>query len=233
MEFLTAKLELFGLFQENDFEAFVKKGLKHQKEIVLSRCTNGSLISVSFPGYKSFMKDGKVIYDYRIDIHKNGIKTALSHANIITDIYNKIRYGRMFSLAMSNALITLSKEGPLDMELWISDLPYKVLKPSIPLLNEVEKAHVGKIYNRLGNSFDLSLEELFNCIKWIVIQEDINYPISEGFEGRKMSFARYLETVFVSQNSKYSLTNVLDRTLIHKRPKPWAEMDYSFLEEIF
>jgi UDP-N-acetylglucosamine transferase subunit ALG13 len=222
MDFLLAKHELYRLFQENDFEIYLEQGLKHQKETVLAHCSTGTEISVSFPGYKAYIKDGKVIYDYRIDIIKDGLKTALSHANIITDIYNKVRNGQMFSLAMSNALIAISKEGSLDMDLWISELPYRACKPSEVLLNEVEKTHVAKVFNRAGNSFNLSLEELFTSIKWIVIQEDINYPISEGFEGRRMSFARYLEAVFVSQNLKYTLADVLERTLVHKRPKAWS-----------
>jgi hypothetical protein len=232
MDFLSAKEKLKEVFVENNFELHLKNGLKHVKEELLSTCGNGSQITVSFPGYKAYKKQEKVVYDYRIDIHKNGVKTALSHANIITDIYNKIKHGRLMSLAMSNALISLSKEGPLDMKLWMSDLLYRPVKPGKSLLDEVEKAHLGKVYNRLGNSFDLTLEEMFLSIKWIVIQEDLNYPISENFEGRRMSFARYLETVFITQNNKYSLEDVLKRTLLHKRPIPWIEMDYSFIDLI-
>jgi len=38
-------------------------------------------------------------------------------------------------------------------------------------------------------------EQLITSIKWIVLQEDINYPIPK-YEGRKMPFARYLEAYF-------------------------------------
>ncbi len=35
-----------------------------------------------------------------------------------------------------------------------------------------------------------------------------------------MSFARYLEIVFITQNDKYSLEQVLKMALVHKRPTP-------------
>ncbi|MFT7250149.1 MAG: hypothetical protein ACI97P_002931 [Arcticibacterium sp.] len=38
------------------------------------------------------MKQVRVVYDYRIDIEKAGVKTVLSHSNIIGDMYKKRRF---------------------------------------------------------------------------------------------------------------------------------------------
>ncbi|MFT5884917.1 MAG: hypothetical protein ACI9IP_001374 [Arcticibacterium sp.] len=232
MNFRDARTVLEGIFLANNFELSLKKGLKHTQQRVLETCSSGTIISVSFPGYKAQMKQGKVVYDYRIDIEMRGLKTALSHANIIVDIYNKIRNGGLFALGMGNALIEVSEDSPFALKSYGSDLAYSQIKPPDELLHKMVSAHGEKSFNKLGNSFDLTLEELFKSIKWIVVQEDINYPIEAGFEGRRMAFARYLEAVFVSQNDTYQIEEVIARALAHRRVKPWLEMDYTFLKNI-
>lgn len=233
MNFNAAQNALLAIFEKYNFKKAVKANLRHSESVRLLKCRSGSEISVSFPGYKAYSKpSGEMIYDYRIDILKNGISTSLSHANLIVDIYNKIKFGRMFPLGICNALIQLSKENDIDLKQFEADLRYTKKKPSEELLNSVSSWHGEKKFNRLGNSFDLTLEELFLSIKWIVIQEDINYPIKEGYLGRKMCFSRYLETVFVTHQREYGLENVIRRTLSHTRPDAWPNMDYSFLEDI-
>ena len=217
MNFSAARAVLEGIFLANDFESNVKKGLKHTHQQVLETCGNGAIISVSFPGYKAQFRKEKVIFDYRIDIEKDGVKTALSHANIIVDIYNKIRNGGMFALGMSNALLDISKDSILNLKNYGADLAYKSVNPPDDLVKKITSIHGEKSFNKVGNSFDLTLEELFKSIKWIVVQEDINYPIEAGFEGRRMAFARYLEAVFVLENNTYQLKEVIERALAHKR----------------
>lgn len=47
---------------------------------------------------------------------------------------------------------------------------------------------------------------------WTTLQEDINYPASEGYEGRRMAFKRYIEALDTTlEDSEYSLTDVMVR----------------------
>ncbi len=125
-------------------------------------------------------------------------------------------------------MIKVAQQGAVDLTKAVTMLPYKPVAPPQSLISRVQKAHGNKGYNKYGNFADLTIEELLSCIKWIVLQEDINYPIARNFEGRKMPFARYLETIFITQNSSHSLEEVIKRALAHSRPKQWREMDYSF-----
>jgi len=110
MKFLETKKYLFQIFQENHFRENIEAKNLHCSESILETCANGIQISVCYPGYKSKLKGNKIVYDFRVDITKNGIKTALSHANIITDIYNKIVNGGMESDLLKNYLIESSFE---------------------------------------------------------------------------------------------------------------------------
>ena len=231
MNFIDAKKHLQNTFDNNHFTQHVKEGRIHTTQVLIEKCTNNTEISISFPGYKASVKENKTVYDYRVDIKKNGVQTALSHANIITDIYNKIVNGGIPITLFYKALIEMAKNGTLDILEIEQKLAYKPYKPSGVLIERVRNAHRKKQYNETGNSFDLTLEELFLSIKWIALQEDINYPMPR-FEGRKMPFARYVETIFITQNNTHSLEEVIERTLSHKRPSPWKEIDYSFLKTI-
>ncbi|MDM8555910.1 hypothetical protein QUF75_14350 [Desulfococcaceae bacterium HSG7] len=163
-----------------------------------------------------------------MDITKSGVTTALSHANIITDIFNKIQNGEMSANNLKAVLIEVAQEGNIDLDKIKANLAYNPIAPPQTLISRVRTAHGKKNYNHVGNSSDLTIEELLASIKWIVLQEDINYPIRNHYEGRKMPFARYLETVFITQNNSHSLEEVISRALTHSRPAQWAETDYSF-----
>lgn len=228
MNFKQAITYLTTVFNQNSFSQNVHNKNTHATQVVVETCSNGTEISVSFPGYKAYITGNKTVYDYRVDIVKNGIKTALSHTNIITDIYNKISSCNMSASEFRSVLIDVSQEGNIALQSIIQRLPYNPSVPNQNLLTRVKNAHNGKTYNAIGNSFDLTLEELLSSIKWIVLQEDINYPILNGYEGRKMPFARYLEAIFVTQNTSHTLEEVIQRALSHSRPSQWNEMDYSF-----
>jgi hypothetical protein len=232
MEFSKSKDLLLDIFTSNNFDNNVINGNTHATEFVVEICSTGSKISVSFPGYKSEIRNGKTIYDYRIDILKNESLVALSHSNIVTDIYNKIVNGNMIARDMAIELAKAGVDSKFDLEQATRKLKYNSVIPTTKIISRVHSAHKGKFYNKTGNSFDLTIEELFTCIKWIVIQEDINYPISKNFEGRRMSFYRYIEAAFVAQNNLYSLEDVISRTLSHSRSQKWGEISYKFSSKI-
>lgn len=232
MNFLHASGYLTKIFEENSFAARVAANDIHSCLVPIQSLANDSKIHISFPGYKAKQTRWGMTYDYRVDLVKNGISTALSHANIITDIYNKITQGGMCPLRLKEVLIEVTQEGDIKLDAISAALTYSPTDPSPTLIERVAVAHNGKTFNRTGNSFDLTLEELLASIKWIVLQEDINYPIARGLEGRKMPLARYIETILITQDSTHSLEEVIARALSHTRPARWADMDYSFLELI-
>jgi len=232
VNFKESKEKLINIFQQNKFSEMLMQKKFHSCEVEIQICSNKTPILISFPGYKAIFSKNKVIYDYCVKIIKNNLHVILSHTNIITDIFNKIKYGGMSANNLKDVLINLAEKGTIELSNTEEKLSYKPVAPSKELVDRVHSAHGKKIYNITGNSFDLTIEELLVCIKWIVLQEDINYPICDGYKGRKMPFERYLETIFITQNDSHSFEEVINRTLIHLRPPKWADMDYSFTDLI-
>lgn len=234
MDFVNTTNTLINLFENSNFliDAKNKRFNINSKEVF--RC-NDSILVISYPGKKTrFSSNGKTIvaHDYRVMLVKYGRTFVLSHVNIIIDIYNKIVNCGMPAENLRKAIIDAIQEGVLDLNKVKMMLPYTPKPPPEELLLIAEMAHGGKIFPAKGNSFNLTLQELFVCIKYIVLQEDINYPISQNKQGRKMPAARYLETIFVTQNDSHTLDEVIRRALDYSVPSNWIEMDYSFLDLI-
>ncbi len=225
MDFLQAKKQLHEIFQENDFAGLLQKGNMHAKTVKVCRCNTDSLIWLSFPGYKAAVKSGKIVYDYRVLLEKNNGKYPLSHANLIVDIYTKCLYGKIDVPLFQKFLVKSFAQGNDG----VPDIEVQYTDPPAYLLQYVKMAHHGKKYLLEGNRAYLALEELFLAMKWIVIQEDINYPVKQGLEGRKMPLARYMEAIEVAKNGRHELKEVISRALSHTRPRKWGDMDYSFL----
>lgn len=228
MDYSASLSHLKDLFLRHDFKGHQTNNRRHAVVAEVDKCQNGSVISISFPGYKADANKP----DYRVDITKDGVTTALSHANIIVDIVNKCTAGGMDVQRLKQALQSQAADCALDYVALAQSLPYTPVMPSATLLAEARAAHGGKNYNEQGNKWDLTIEELFKSIKWIVIQEDINYPISKGFLGRKMPYGRYLEAIHVLEGKGYSLQEVIQRALSHSRPQKWNDMDYTFEKNI-
>lgn len=227
MDYQSSLSRLQGIFLQNDFDGLLANKRQHAAYVEVGKCLNGSTISISFPGYKAGV--GKP--DYRVDLTKEGLTTALSHANIIVDLYNKCKYSGMNYLELRNTLIEQACEGISKPELLQKKLIYTPVSPSEGLKSEAKAAHGLKKYNADGNRFDLTLEELFVSIKWIVLQEDINYPMPR-YLGRKMPFCRYVEALQVASGNGHTLQEVIQRALSHSRPILWSDMDYSFMNHI-
>lgn len=66
-----------------------------------------------------------------------------------------------------------------------------------------------------------SLEDLKHLIFWITLQEDINYPRSEGFAGINLPYCRFYEAIYSTQpNSNLTIQTVQNRCNNHGCPKP-------------
>lgn len=185
----------------------------------------------NFPGYKSERRGNKIIYDYRIDY--NGI--AISHVNIIVDIYNKVQQHPEIADLFIQFLNNLARYGDqYNRELFLQLHNYRFNAPTQEILNYVTQIHnnLNKYYQKIGNSWNYSIDELAHMIMWIVIQEDINYPMPR-FLGRRMSFYRYLEAIYVGHNEVYSLKDVITAALSHNLIKDrWNQVDYSHIRSL-
>lgn len=228
MNFTQMRKYLYDIFETNNYIERVKNNEVNSVKILLYRCVNGSEVWLIFPGYKRSISTHTQTYDYRIDLIKDGKPLTLSHTNIIVDIYNKIINGGMDSFKLREELISLARTGEYDLNNITNNLPYNPCPPPQDLLNRALTAHDAKKYNSTYNLSDLTLEELFNSIKWIALQEDINYPIQNGREGRRMSFARYMETIYITQINYKSFENVVSRSLLHLIPTKWDCVNYDY-----
>jgi len=226
MKFKNNKNFLEKLFEKEDFYEIDN----HSKKEKVYECKNGTEIFVVFPGYKATEDN----YDYRVDLKKGSKEIPLSHCNIITDIYNKCINDRIDKIKFKYLLIKVFKEGSFNLEKYKEFANYNTCEPpNKELLKSIDEAHKSKPFNWEGNRWDLNFEELLYSIGWIVIQEDLNYPIQNGYEGRKMPLCRYIETIYCSDNEDHTINEVIERTVIHdRRPKKWNEIDYSFLRDI-
>ena len=235
MRFKETKIELINLFKEVDIKDWIEKKVFHKKRILVKELSNKTKIYISFIGYKTKVVNNKIIYDYRVDIEKNELSTSLSHTNIILDIYNKVLNGKMNHKVFMKYLGGSSFENDFELDTLNKNCLYRPVNPTKNIIDTFTEIHekLNKSFNKSGNKYDLTFEELFNSILYISIQEDINYPINEGFEGRKMCFLRYVETLYLFENSNKSLEDVISRSLSYKRPKKWKELKHSFLKNIY
>ncbi len=219
------KLEkrLVKIFKDNDFVgAMIRKEEKFQS---VKNKYNLDL-QIKYPGYKAEVRNGKVIYDYRVDY--NGI--SISHVNVVVDLYNKIVQAPQLRELYREFLIDISRSGwEIDLDKCKKLDEVRIENPSDELLNYINTIHnrLNKSYNRVGNEGKVySIYELAYFISLIVMQEDINYPMPR-FEGRRMSFYRYLEAI-----NGEDLAQVIQRTLSHTRPPLMEGINYKEIIEL-
>lgn len=220
------------LFRNGGFARLYHAGKKHEARETVCELSTGARIVVRFPGKKANMDRGNLVMDFRIDFERDGTSIAPSHANIVADIYNKVRNGKMPPAELRRTLVKLAITGEIDIEQARAELRYNVVRPSEELKEEVRNAHGLKAdhYSAEMNDRDLDLEELFELIGWIALQEDINYPRGQG---RKMPFSRYIEAVVAADRRERELADVVQRAVMHYRPpEDWPEVDYSFRKHV-
>jgi hypothetical protein len=233
MDFTRARKWLIETFISHNFAALYKSG--KTKTIWVENTPSGSGIAIAFPGYKTRVaKNGSFYYDYRVVLHKNNCDITLSHVNLIIDIYNKLTRIEMDEELFYQWFIRFIADDHFSLHEAVTSLKFNDLPLCMPDFDKIDKYHqqLNKKYNRAGNRYNLTIDELFIAMKWIVVQEDINYPIEQGFLGRKMAFARYLEVFHCKNCQTHTVKQVVERALTHSRPRNWPDMDYSALENI-
>lgn len=234
MDYTAGKDFLLTEFRRLGYEGALK-GKKHSREFTLVTLGNGTVLLAVFPGVKACVKGRRgVVYDYRVDIIKGDVRTTLSHVNIVVDVYSKCYRQRELIPDFRKFLGNLAAKG-LE-EPYIGTRLANDIVPGEPPLSDwldcVQGVHdkLGKTFNRDGNQWDLTLDELSSSMFWIAIQEELNYPREEGYEGRRMPFARYLEATYWVDKGM-NLGDLVHRVLAHDRPTNVPGIDYSVIDK--
>ena len=126
----------------------------------------------------------------------------IAHADIMDEIYNQIILSPMNANLMENLLADVSNN-------W----------ENICLSN----------YQQL-QFIRFTLEEFIECICYISVQEEINYPRQKNYDGYKRPFYSYLEAIYAANGSNlvtYSLA--LSRCNGTKRFAPLAGIPYNII----
>lgn len=225
MRYRNLKLGLIKKFRSEGFEKLFNENKVNSKTIIVK--SDDVELGVSFPGYKTKI-DGNIIkaYDYKVELNE----IAISHVNIVVDLFNKVVQAPHLKNSMEKFLIDVANNGDkVSISKYEDLLKYNFRSPSERLKENIQKFHniKKKKYLIEGNIRNLTLEELKILITIIVLQEDINYPIEKGYNGRKMSFYRYIEVI-----NGIELNEVISRTLSHQRPKLYTHIDYSKIESL-
>lgn len=242
MSYQTMKQQLKLVFNHNNFVGVWENG---EAQKVANRGRNPNIntlqynvpnnynlnLIINYPGMKSKQSRYGFVYDYRVDM--NGI--AISHANIIVDLYNKALQLRENTDILIDFLVDLAINGDdyarINHQRLINQ-PFAA--PGEELINHVNIVHqqLNKVFPQAGNrQWNYSADQLAHLIMWIVLQEDINYPMPR-LQGRRMPFYRYLEAIYCAQNPDdrlYTLAKVIERALSHTQPTLWTDCKINYV----
>jgi len=232
---------LLDVFQKNDalkiheswleIESSIKKDKKKERKKLLKcytlKYTNFDII-IEYPGTKIKQTDEKIYFDYKVILKNPFVNQALSHEHIIIDLCNKC-HNNVSSDDLKTMIIGLFTNG-LNLKLARKFSNYKCNKVSEDLVTAFQNSVKG--FKPLPDNYELSFDELITNMFWISLEEDFNYPMSEGKDGRKMSISRYIEALHCYTITTHSIPEVLWRDKSSKSPSQWKDLDYSFLKEI-
>lgn len=227
MNYRETEKRLVERFEVGGFRERLQNREFNSRAVVVPVINQRSEIKICFPGYKSKLENGRVTYDYRVDVYNEFVNgSAISHANIIVDVYAKASarpelerdlYDFFLALASDGRSADLKGFRPLRQISWGG--VGEGLKQRAEEIHTILQKH----YNRQGNAWGYSLEELYDFITWIVLQEDINYPMPNR-QGRRMPFCRYLEAVYCAVHEEgHQLEEVISRALSHSIPPRWTD----------
>lgn len=230
MSYEIMRQQLLNVFNQNNFlQAWNNRQINTLQYQVPNNYNLN--LTINYPGMKTRIENNVVVsYDYRVDL--NGI--AISHANIIVDLYNKASQLRDEAYILENLLLDIAVNGNgFNRNAYVNLNQLQFTLPGPNLINYVATTHrnLRKSYQVAGNQqWNYNLDELTNLICWIVLQEDINYPMPR-YQGRRMPFYRYLETLYCARNpqdQQHTLANVIERALSHSRPALWQGCNINY-----
>ncbi|WP_195945398.1 hypothetical protein [Paraclostridium bifermentans] len=115
----------------------------------------------------------KGVYDYRVEFDE----AALSHGDIARDLYNKSMQDPNLRDELEDFIVDLAFNG-----------------------DDVDLNNYTNLVNYNWNG-GLSIEDLYNLLPVLTLQDDINFPIANRFLGRRMCFYRYIEGIRCMENN--------------------------------
>jgi len=146
---------------------------------------------IRYPGYKTTSTK----CDYCVCLVDEGNERAVSHAEIMQDLYNKTTPSNYPDMkAYIEAVARIGREA-------------KTASFMVPIFPQ-----------------SFSYAQLTDLMFYVAIQEDINYP-DYRYQGRKMCFFRYLEAIYCKINNQHSLQEAISRAETHgKIPPMWTNV---------
>lgn len=160
MSYVTMREDLIEEFDRNNFGGNINN--IHAFEYMYNN-NDGCYINILYPGYNAGRKN---TYDYKVEY--NG--QALSHSDIVRDLYNKSIQAPDLRNELENFIVDLAFNGD-DVNL-----------NGYPNIRD---------FNWNGG---LPINNIHSLVPILTLQDDINFPRPE-FLGRRMCFYRYLEGI--------------------------------------
>ncbi|MFW6008466.1 MAG: hypothetical protein ACOCP8_04280 [archaeon] len=226
MSYKKMRKQLLKHFEENNFKEEYKNNNINENQYYVPNKYNLDLV-INFPGYKTKRKKGYWYYDYRVDLNN----TPISHVNIIIDLYNKAIQLDDITI-LYDFLIDIAHQGDdFNRKNYLKLDNINFSPPSQELLGIANKVYndKNKHFDYSGNeNWNYSIDELSHLIMWIVLQEDINYPMDKNFSGRRMSFYRYLEAIYTSKSNNKKINKVIKRAIKHGKPNLWKNENINY-----
>lgn len=145
--------------------------------------TDLNFINLYIPGYR-FGKDGT--RDYRFNLNGNNI----SHVDMNNAIYRYVRQNNNSAIDLSNLLNDIFQNG---------------LNVNLQGYNNLQNP-----INIAGNNYNFN--EFIKIIYWLIAQEDINFPRTNGKMGVKLPLSRYQEAIIVAINPNFNIQLINNRT---------------------
>ena len=240
MDYIQMEQVLLNLFSKNNFQGLVRQKKYNTCSSPLAAVHSSLPLRVCFPGYKSILTEERTVYDYRVevDLAGTGDWVAVSHVNIILDLFSKVWFDKSKEPVLYRWLCSLAENGcGIDLITFDSLTLFPNRRLPSEFYQKVNKMHqsIGKIYHAEGNARSFTAAELSDIIPWIALQEDINYPMPK-FQGRRMPFCRYMEAIYCAAHpGDRKISHVISRALSHKKIAPWAdaqEIPYRSIQNI-
>jgi len=237
MDFEQTRETANWLFNEAGFKELADKSFKKSRSDMVALLDNehNSSIHITYPGYRAREKPGQI--DFRVDLRRGEVTRTFSHLNIIVDIINKCQRGIDIDVFRDFLSFIFVQSDDENITSFKRSLNWKRECASEQLLNEVSAIYERSKRNPFDatpNQWDLEIDELAYMIKWIAIQEDINYPIEKNLLGRRMCYIVYCDAISYFEGKHVTTLNyVVGSALIHrKRIHKITEYEYRRYEEI-
>lgn len=221
----TFLLKRFSDYEELFNQSIVNHSLWYAQKFNINK--DAVPITISFPGKKTQLRSAKIVHDYRVELNK----IPISHIDIILDLYNKT----LQHPEIVGELYRLVK----DIAIFAYKIDYQSYQQLDKLNIEPPKPELIETLTRKKQAFSFAkrrnyhIKELANVLTWIVLQEDINYPMELGNAGRQMPFDRYTEAITLNDPAiatHYTLETVLERAVAHKKNQRFPELNKVYID---